>query len=114
MPDTWGPHCTTPRCSRRCRSSRPRIGCAALCQPCRRRRRHTPAPTAGRLASQGNVKEAQFDVDFFRGFQCVLNGLDNLEARRHVNRLCLAAGVPLVESGTAGFLGQVGAAAAPP
>lgn len=37
----------------------------------------------------------------------VLNGLDNLEARRHVNRLCLAAGVPLVESGTAGFLGQV-------
>lgn len=31
-----------------------------------------------------------------------------LKARRHVNRLCLAAGVPLVESGTAGFLGQVG------
>ena len=30
-----------------------------------------------------------------------------LKARRHVNRLCLAAGVPLVESGTAGFLGQV-------
>jgi ubiquitin-like 1-activating enzyme E1 B len=26
--------------------------------------------------------------------------------RRHVNRLCLAAGVPLVESGTAGYLGQ--------
>lgn len=32
------------------------------------------------------------------------------QARRHVNRLCLAAGVPLVESGTAGFLGQVGSA----
>lgn len=38
----------------------------------------------------------------------VLNGLDNLEARRHVNRLCLAAEVALVESGTAGHLGQVG------
>ena len=25
---------------------------------------------------------------------------------RHVNRLCLAAGVPLVESGTAGYVGQ--------
>jgi len=37
----------------------------------------------------------------------VLNGLDNLDARRHVNRLRLAAGVPLVESGTTGFLGQV-------
>ncbi|PRW61037.1 SUMO-activating enzyme subunit 2 [Chlorella sorokiniana] len=58
-------------------------------------------------AYQGNVKEARFGVDFFRRFDCVLNGLDNLEARRHVNRLCLAAEVPLVESGTAGFLGQV-------
>jgi hypothetical protein len=36
-----------------------------------------------------------------------MNGLDNLDARRHVNRLCLAAEVPLVESGTTGFLGQV-------
>jgi hypothetical protein len=43
------------------------------------------------------------------GFSLVLNGLDNLEARRHVNRLAMAAGVPLVESGTAGYLGQVGA-----
>lgn len=29
------------------------------------------------------------------------------DARRHVNRLCQAAGVPLIESGTAGYLGQV-------
>lgn len=54
-----------------------------------------------------NIKEAQFDVDFFKRFDLVLNGLDNLEARRHVNRLCLAAERPLVESGTAGYLGQV-------
>lgn len=46
-------------------------------------------------------------MDFFKGFNVVLNGLDNLDARRHVNRLCLAADVPLVESGTTGFLGQV-------
>lgn len=57
----------------------------------------------------------------------VLNALDNLgnfqgrlekkqtstkntfffvEARRHVNAMCLAADVPLVESGTQGYFGQ--------
>lgn len=56
---------------------------------------------------QGNVKEPQYDVDFFKSFDLVMNGLDNLEARRHVNRLCLAAETPLIESGTAGYLGQV-------
>ncbi|XP_022873022.1 SUMO-activating enzyme subunit 2-like [Olea europaea var. sylvestris] len=54
-----------------------------------------------------NVKDPDFNVDFFKQFKVVLNGLDNLDARRHVNRLCLATGVPLVESGTTGFLGQV-------
>lgn len=28
-------------------------------------------------------------------------------ARNHVNRMCLAADIPLIESGTAGYLGQV-------
>ncbi|KAG6711713.1 hypothetical protein I3842_05G069100 [Carya illinoinensis] len=55
----------------------------------------------------GNVKDPDFNVDFFKQFNVVLNGLDNLDARRHVNRLSLAAEVPLVESGTTGFLGQV-------
>ncbi|PKA62283.1 SUMO-activating enzyme subunit 2 [Apostasia shenzhenica] len=54
-----------------------------------------------------NVKSPEFNVEFFKQFSVVLNGLDNLDARRHVNRLCLAAEVPLVESGTTGFLGQV-------
>ncbi|URE25909.1 SUMO-activating enzyme subunit [Musa troglodytarum] len=54
-----------------------------------------------------NVKDPGFNVDFFKQFNVVLNGLDNLDARRHVNRLCLAAEVPLIESGTTGFLGQV-------
>uniref|UniRef100_A0A7N0ZQX5 SUMO-activating enzyme subunit n=1 Tax=Kalanchoe fedtschenkoi TaxID=63787 RepID=A0A7N0ZQX5_KALFE len=54
-----------------------------------------------------NVKDNTFDVDFYKQFNVVLNGLDNLDARRHVNRLCLAADVPLIESGTTGFLGQV-------
>lgn len=29
------------------------------------------------------------------------------DARKHVNKMCLAADRPLVESGTAGFIGQV-------
>jgi len=56
---------------------------------------------------QANIKEARFGLDFFKSFDLVLNGLDNMDARRHVNRLCVAAGVPLVESGTAGYVGQV-------
>ena len=60
------------------------------------------------VAHHANVKNQEFDIDFFKQFSVVLNGLDNLDARRHVNRMCLAAGVPLVESGTTGYLGQVG------
>ena len=64
-------------------------------------------PDAKITAHHGNVKDAAFDVDFVSRFDVCLNGLDNLDARRHVNRLCLAASVPLVESGTTGYLGQV-------
>lgn len=58
-------------------------------------------------AHHGNVKDETFDFMFVKRFDVVLNGLDNLEARKHVNRLCLAAETPLVESGTTGYLGQV-------
>eukprot|EP00897_Mesotaenium_endlicherianum_P009495 jgi/Mesen1/8574/ME000497S07985 len=64
-------------------------------------------PDARIVAHHGNVKDALFSVEYIQRFSVVLNGLDNLEARRHVNRLCLAGGVPLVESGTTGYLGQV-------
>ncbi|KAF5381549.1 hypothetical protein D9615_005564 [Tricholomella constricta] len=55
----------------------------------------------------GNIKEPQYDILWFQQFDIVLNALDNLDARRHVNKMCMAAQVPLVESGTAGYLGQV-------
>lgn len=64
-------------------------------------------PQMSITAHHANVKDPTFNVEFFKQFNVVLNGLDNLDARRHVNRLCLAADVPLVESGTTGFLGQV-------
>ena len=40
-------------------------------------------------------------------FAFVLNALDNVKARNHVNRLCLAANIPLVESGTSGYVGEI-------
>ncbi|KAJ2831168.1 E1 ubiquitin-activating protein uba2 [Coemansia erecta] len=64
-------------------------------------------PRVRASAEQANITNTQYDVDWFAQFDIVLNALDNLEARRHVNTMCLAARVPLVESGTAGYLGQV-------
>jgi molybdopterin/thiamine biosynthesis adenylyltransferase len=55
-----------------------------------------------------NVKDTtRFGWEYFAQFDVVCNALDNLDARRWVNRMCIMTGVPLVESGTAGFLGQV-------
>ena len=59
-------------------------------------------------AIHGNIITGEkFKVDWFRGFDAVINALDNVDARRHVNRMCLAADKPLIEAGTTGFLGQV-------
>ncbi|KAL0247851.1 hypothetical protein I308_103929 [Cryptococcus tetragattii IND107] len=58
-------------------------------------------------ARHGNVKDSVNDLEWIKRFGLVMNALDNMDARRHVNRLCQAAGVPLIESGTAGYLGQV-------
>ena len=55
----------------------------------------------------GNIKDSKFGISYFSKFNVVLNALDNVDARRHVNRLCLAANVPLIDAGTTGYLGQV-------
>ncbi|KAJ5388732.1 hypothetical protein N7509_011273 [Penicillium cosmopolitanum] len=64
-------------------------------------------PSAKLEAHHANIMDRQFNIDWFKGFNVVFNALDNLAARRHVNHMCLAAGVPLIESGTTGFNGQV-------
>ncbi|CAE7322666.1 uba2 [Symbiodinium pilosum] len=63
-------------------------------------------PEARLEAYHANVKEDRFDVAFFGRFRVVMNALDNVEARRHMNRMCLAAGTVLIESGTQGYVGQ--------
>uniref|UniRef100_A0A8D0AYP8 SUMO-activating enzyme subunit 2 n=1 Tax=Sander lucioperca TaxID=283035 RepID=A0A8D0AYP8_SANLU len=54
-----------------------------------------------------SLSSPDYNVEFFRNFMLVMNALDNRAARNHVNRMCLAADIPLIESGTAGYLGQV-------
>lgn len=54
-----------------------------------------------------SITLSEFDVDFFRQYSFVINALDNRAARSHVNRMCLAAEIPLLESGTAGYTGQL-------
>ncbi|XP_055540431.1 SUMO-activating enzyme subunit 2 [Wyeomyia smithii] len=58
-------------------------------------------------AYHDSITTTNYGVSFFQQFNLVLNALDNRAARNHVNRLCLTADVPLIESGTAGYNGQV-------
>lgn len=53
------------------------------------------------------IQNQKFDLDFFQSHTLVINALDNRAARSHVNRMCLAADVPLIESGSEGYVGQV-------
>lgn len=58
-------------------------------------------------AYHDSITTSEYGVNFFKRFHVVLNALDNRAARNHVNRMCLAADVPLIESGTSGYSGQV-------
>lgn len=53
------------------------------------------------------ITSPSYGISFYQQFNVVLNALDNREARNHVNRMCLLADIPLIESGTAGYNGQV-------
>lgn len=56
----------------------------------------------------GNIKDTQnYGSDFFLKFDIVLNALDNIDARTHVNRMCNILNIPLVNSGSEGYLGNV-------
>lgn len=64
-------------------------------------------PRAKLVAHHANIKDEEYSVEWFSRFKIVFNALDNIDARRHVNRMCLAADIPLIESGTTGFNGNV-------
>lgn len=57
---------------------------------------------------QGNVMDTkQFPLHWFDQFDIFLNGLDNLAARRYVNKISQFLNKPLIESGTSGFDGYI-------
>ena len=50
--------------------------------------------------------EAIFNDDFFSELDCVTNALDNIDARRYMDRRCIYYKLPLLESGTMGTKGN--------
>ena len=65
------------------------------------------APDAKIEALCDSIMNDKYNISWFKQFGLCLSALDNRKARSHLNRMCLAADLPLVESGTAGYLGQV-------
>jgi len=63
-------------------------------------------PQAQIVALHDTIFNQDYNIQYFKKFHIVLNALDNVAARKHVNRMCLAADIPLVESGSSGYLGQ--------
>lgn len=48
-----------------------------------------------------------FPLHWFEQFDIIFNALDNLAARRYVNKISQFLSLPLIESGTAGFDGYM-------
>ncbi|TPX49564.1 hypothetical protein SeLEV6574_g01398 [Synchytrium endobioticum] len=57
-------------------------------------------------AHHASIMDPQFDLNWFRSFDLVLNALDNKNARSYVNMMCQAADRILIESGSTGDQGQ--------
>lgn len=54
----------------------------------------------------GIETETFFDEDFWESLDCVVNALDNVEARLYVDSKCVDFARPLLESGTLGTKGN--------
>ncbi|CAB4253731.1 similar to Saccharomyces cerevisiae YDR390C UBA2 Subunit of a heterodimeric nuclear SUMO activating enzyme (E1) with Aos1p [Maudiozyma barnettii] len=57
---------------------------------------------------EGNIMDtSQFPLHWFGEFDIIFNALDNLAARRYVNKMSQFLSIPLLESGTSGFDGYM-------
>lgn len=64
-------------------------------------------PNVNITAHVDDIMHKKYGPSFFKEFKLVINALDNKKARNHVNRMCITCGIPLIESGTMGYNGQV-------
>ncbi|KAJ1454211.1 hypothetical protein M885DRAFT_522403 [Pelagophyceae sp. CCMP2097] len=60
-----------------------------------------------RLDADSTAQGGAFDARFFEGVDCVFSALDNVEARRFLDKLCVKYGVPMIDCGTLGSSGSV-------
>ncbi|PFH34142.1 ThiF family protein [Besnoitia besnoiti] len=61
----------------------------------------------GVVGQRMNILSSSFTVHLLQTYDFVISALDNQKARRHLNGLCIAADVPLIEAGSTGYSGQV-------
>ncbi|KAI5963573.1 UBA2 [Candida pseudojiufengensis] len=60
------------------------------------------------VSHHGNIMDkTQFPLEWWEQFSCIYNALDNIEARKYVNKMCLFLRKPLMECGTEGYQGHV-------
>ncbi|AFZ80495.1 ubiquitin-activating enzyme E1b, putative [Theileria equi strain WA] len=73
---------------------------------------HVARNIACEISPNGNIEALVCDVtkwapeDLVR-YDVILNALDNVKARSHINYCCIQSGIPLIESGSTGYNGQV-------
>ncbi|KEP63560.1 UNVERIFIED_CONTAM: ThiF family protein [Hammondia hammondi] len=61
----------------------------------------------GVVGQKMNILSSGFTIQLLQTYDLVISALDNQKARRHLNGLCIAANLPLIEAGSTGYSGQV-------
>lgn len=64
-------------------------------------------PEINLKAYYSDIKEKQFDFEFFSQFSVVFSALDNRQAKEHLSYMCIKNDLPLIIVGVEGFNGQV-------
>ncbi|KAI5181615.1 ubiquitin-like 1-activating enzyme E1 B [Nematocida sp. AWRm80] len=52
------------------------------------------------------IQTSTFTPNWIKQFTCIISCTDNIKARVHINLLSILSGVPVIESGSAGYQGQ--------
>lgn len=53
-----------------------------------------------------DIRSGAYAPSFYRMFMCVISCVDNVDTREHINKMCVIAEVPSIETGSSGYVGQ--------